>query len=710
VLDGAEGRAPPHLARGWGGGAEARGAAFAELDVRSGIERLRGVVARQIWVILLPALLIPGLGCVALARMPTLYSATGTVIYDPAGYTPDVLQSILKTDPTTDTIVASQGAILGSLSIAHRVAASLDLAHQPAFATRPAPPPAERGPALDAAVMRATSVTSVDDSRVFAVSFTARDPALAAAAVNRIMDLYLTDQLTLKTAALRAANQWMENRASELRAKLLTEDAAIARYREANGLVDGVQARIGTEEISTLSDDLMRAENDLAGARARRDVSSDGGLATGLSQNVVAMRLAEVQAQANLDAALSHLGPNHPEVRALREQLATLRAGAGAETAAAQAGVSTDAQAAEQRLATLRDNLAALQQEGAREAEAEVPLQAMQQDADATRLLLQALLARMDQTAQQQAIETPDARILSRAEPPTTPSSPKRGLLLAASILAGLVAGCGLAWLRETAATTFRTEAEVQSILGLPCFGAIPRLRGSRRRSDVHAQLARPGGMAARQLQQLRGRLRLAAADPRLLAVTSTRPGEGKSSLALALARSAARAGERVLLVDCDMLRPNLSRILGAMAAPGLAELLADQGETEAFARRDGLSGLAFLSAGVVRDGVRMGDLTIRATTEGWRRDYDLIVLDAPPVLASADGLLLAELADGILFCVRWNHTPRRLVAYVRGLLGRQAGRPVGVVLTRMGTRSRALRGFPEAEIASRRYAAYAAE
>jgi Mrp family chromosome partitioning ATPase len=419
------------------------------------------------------------------------------------------------------------------------------------------------------------------------------------------------------------------------------------------------------------------------------------------------MRLAEVQAQANLDAALAHLGPNHPEVRALREQLATLRQAAGAETAAAQAGVATDAEAAETRLATLRDNLVTLRQEGAREAEAAVPLQAMQQDADATRLLLQALLSRMDQTAQQQAIETPDARILSRAEPPAMPASPKRLLLLMASAVAGLVAGCGLAWLRETAATAFRTEAEIQAALGLPCVGAIPHLGRCR---DLHAELARGGTVAARQLDLLRGRLRLSAADPRLLTVTCTRPGEGKSSLALALARSAARAGDRVLLVDCDIRRPKVTGILGAAGLPGLAELLSDEGDTAALVRRDGMSGLAFLPAGRAGAGVRMSDLAIKASTEGWRRDYDLIVLDAPPILASADGLALADMADGILFCVRWNHTPRRLVAYVRGLLGQQTGRSIGVVLTRMGSGARALRGFPEAEIASRRYAAYAGD
>jgi Mrp family chromosome partitioning ATPase len=105
-----------------------------------------------------------------------------------------------------------------------------------------------------------------------------------------------------------------------------------------------------------------------------------------------------------------------------------------------------------------------------------------------------------------------------------------------------------------------------------------------------------------------------------------------------------------------------------------------------------------------------MGDLAVRASTEGWRRAYDLVVLDGPPILASADSLILAEMAEGILLCIRWNHTPRRLAAHVRGLLGPQTGRSLGVVLTQVGARSRALRGFPEEEMASGRYAAYAGD
>jgi succinoglycan biosynthesis transport protein ExoP len=707
VLDDAEGRGASHLPRGWDGGPDMRGPAAAERPAHGAADHIRGVIARQLWMIVVPVLLAPALGFLAVSRMPMLYTATGTVIYDPAGYAPEVLQSILKSDPTTDTVVASQGAILASLSIAHRVAVDLDLGDQPGFASRPDLPPAERSLMLDAAVLHAIAVSPVDGSRVFAVSFTARNPVLAAAVTNKIIDLYLSDQLGFKTAALWAATLWMENRAASLRTKLLGQEAAIARYRQQNGLVAGVQAGMGTEELSTLGDDLMRAENDLAAARARKDVSGDG---SGMAQNVIAMRLQEAQAEANLNAALAHLGPNHPEVRALREQLDALRAALSAETAAARAGAKTDAQAAAARLATLRRNLLTLQSESAREADAEVPLQAMEQDADATRMLLQTLLARMDQTTQQEAIETPDSRILSRAEPPAKPSSPHGALLMAASVLAGMVVGAALAWARETMATTFRSEAEVHAILGLPCVGAIPALRtplglnnGGVFGPGVMEALAKEGKMAARQLATLRGRLRLAAACPRLVAVTSIRPGEGKSTVALALARSAARAGERVLLVDCDLSRRNLSRIMGAAEAPGLTDLLADRGDTQGLVYRDECSGLDFLAAGRTRDGRRIGDLAVRASTEGWRRAYD-------PILASADALLLAEMAEGILLCIRWNHTPRRLAAHVRGLLGPQTGRSLGVVLTQVGARSRALRGFPEAEMASRRYAAYAEE
>jgi uncharacterized protein involved in exopolysaccharide biosynthesis len=211
VLDDAEARGPSHLARGWEHGTDVAGLAPGERSAQAGIEQVRGAVARQLWMIVIPSLLAPALGFLAVSRMPVLYTAVGTVIYDPSGYAPEVLQSILKSDPTTDTVVASQGAILASLSIAHRVATDLDLVDQRGFASRPNAPQAQRSLMVDAKVVRSIAVSPVDDSRVFAVAFTARNPVLAAAVTNRIMDLYLSDQLSFKTEALRAADQWMQN-------------------------------------------------------------------------------------------------------------------------------------------------------------------------------------------------------------------------------------------------------------------------------------------------------------------------------------------------------------------------------------------------------------------------------------------------------------------------------------------------------------------
>lgn len=673
------------------------------------LEWLRGVVARQFWALVLPAVLLPLLGIAALSRMPSLYTATGTVIYDPAVYAPEVLQSVLKTDPESDSLLASQTSILRSLSIAHRVAIALDMASRPGFAPPPGLSPQAQAAFVDQAVQRGISVTTPNSSRVFEVSFTARDPNLAAAAVNRILAYYRADQLAAKTSALDDANAWMRKRAAALRAQLTAQNAAIARYSQAHGLIAGVQARIGTEEVSALGAELIKAENDLAGARARQEVSKSA-VGAGLPSNLVALRLAEAEAAGKLDAALAHLGPHHPEVVALREQLASLRAAAGAEMAAVRSGVTGDADAAAGRLHSLQQALAGLQAAAGREAAAEGPLAAMRQDADATRALLQTLLARMDQTAQQTAIQTPDARILSAAEAPEKRSSPRAGLLLAATILAGLVLGGGLAWLREAGGLGFRSELEVQAGLGLPALGAVPQLRPARHRArfgrpsgpPAHEALAAEGGAGSLALGLLRGRLRQAFGDPRVVTVTSAQPGEGKSTLTLALALRAAREGERVLVIDGDRSRAKLSRLLGAEREMGLSELLCDAAPSAALIRHDAASGFDFLpascQAGAAPAATRLAGAI---NQEGWRREYDLILIDAPPLLASADALALTEMADAVLLCLRWRRTSRRLALHARALLGRQSGRAIGCVLTRFNPRARALRGFPEADLAA---------
>jgi polysaccharide biosynthesis transport protein len=704
--------------------------ATAELERDARPERLSPIspllnalagLRRHLWLVVAPVVLIPALAALAVSRMPTLYTASGTVFYDPSGYAPEVLQSILRSDPTTDAVMASQVEILRSLSVTQEVARTLGLATDRDFARSAglqettSSDPERRRTTVVLALLRGLEVVPLNSSRVLQVSFTARKPGLAAAIVNSTMRGYVAAGLAQKEMALRAADGWLATRAAELSARAQAQDAGIATYRARHGLLEGVQATLGTEEVSRLSADLIQAENDLATAEARRQAifHGPGGTAAGLAQSAAILREAAATADAAYDAAAARLGPNHPQLRALRDQRDALRGAAGAETGRVLAGITSDARASAARVAALRAELAKLRDQSAAEARANVALAAMQQDAVATRALLQSVLTRLQQSAQPSVLQAPDARVLSEAVPPLSPSSPKRGLLMGAALAAAIVFGLGLAWLRELTVTTLRSQAEAEALLGLPCLGTIPALVRRQRRRATPEDFAQiyPQSLFAAQLRALRVRL-AAASNSRILLVTAARPEEGKTTLAIGLARLAATGGERVLLVDCDWARPAVARLMGA-GEIGLAELITGDAHPGIAMMREAETGLVVLPAGQVSEvgGADLASPELQRIAATWRLNFGLVILDGPPVLAGPDALLLAGIADGVLLCLRWHDTPRHVVARAAALLAEaaahKAGRLLGSVLTRVAIHDAALTGSAESDVYSRRYAAY---
>ena len=233
---------------------------------------------RRLLPFLACALLIPILAALALHRITPLYTATGTLIYEPNAYKPRELQSILRTDRITEAVMASQAQVLGGLRLIEPMAQQLHLFSDPEFnpaLRRPgrigralawladrfcAPaPPAPEGPGLNSsrdavllAVQQALVVRDVDASRVLSVSFTAQNPVIAAAAANGLMDIYIKSQLAAKYGAVRKARRWLESRAAALRREVRAADDRIAAYRAREGLVRGVRAGLDTEQISHL--------------------------------------------------------------------------------------------------------------------------------------------------------------------------------------------------------------------------------------------------------------------------------------------------------------------------------------------------------------------------------------------------------------------------------------------------------------------------
>jgi polysaccharide biosynthesis transport protein len=684
-------------------------------------------------------LLWPLFAFIAIKQVTPEYTAVGSLVYEPSDYKVRELQSILQVDPTTEAVMASQAEILVGLHVVQRVVERGNLYDNPEFnaALRPhgtlwqvlhtvwkrfapARPDTQfgySGPTHDAsrdatllAVQRAFEAHTVKFSRVLEVSFTAQDPQVAANAVNNAMDIYIKDQYAAKHRAVDRATEWLNKRAAELRSEVHDSDDRIAAYRARQGLAQGMHAGMDAEEISNLAEDLVHARTALGNAEAKLDAArGNAGAAAqaAIAPSVVELRAQQDQISAQIQAQQGRLGPNHPELMSLQRQFADAQRAVAAETARVVGATEAEVRAARARVTALERDLQNGELAADRAATAQVALSAMQRDADAARQQLQAVLDSIQQTAQQAAIESSEAHEVSLALPPTTPSFPRTVPLLAAATAFGLLAGVLMVYLIELADTTLRSGEAVRAAFGLPCFALLPEIS---HRLLEHLSVdeyvpRRPLSQFAEQVRSLRAGLWMGAERPHVIAVTAARSGEGKTTVALALARSAALSGERVLIMECDLRQPTFAMRMKATAPVGLADCLRGNMTVHDAILTDATSGMDVMQAG--RIGTDVPDLflfdTMTRIVSGLRQEYDLILLDTPPVQAIAEARILAGIADATLLCVRWCATPRSVVQHTLALLAEAHAHVVGCVLTRVDARVHVRSGYADADVYHRR-------
>jgi capsular exopolysaccharide synthesis family protein len=684
----------------------------------------------------------PLFAAIAIAQIPPHYTAVGALVYEPSEYKVRELQSVLQVDPTTEAVMASQAEILRGLHVVQRVAERGNLYANPEFnrALRPrsllrravhaawswfdpSPMPqdgqaAAPGPTKDAtrdatllAVQEAFDAHTVKFSRVLEVSFSAGDPLVAATAVNNAMDIYIKDQYAAKHRAVDRATEWLNKRAAELRQEVRSGEDRIAAYRAQQGLAQGMHAGMDAEEISNLAEDLVHARTALGNAEAKLDAArgrAGAAAQAAIAPSVVQLRANQDQIAAQIQAQRGRLGPNHPEAIALQRQFADAQRAVTAETDRVIGATEAELRAARERVTTLEQDLRNGEQAADRSASAQVALNAMQRDVDASRQQLQAVLDSIQRTGQQAAIESSEAHEISLALPPASPSFPRVLPLMAAATAFGVAFGMLLVYLLELADTTLRSGDAVRSAFGLPCFALLPEM--SRRQLGhlsvedlVTRKMLSP---FAEQVRMLRAGLRMGSERPRVIAVTSGRTAEGKTTVAMALARSATLSGERVLVIEGDLRRPTFALRMKAAAPAGLADCLRGKlGAPEAIQPDAIATGMDVMQAGRVGTDLPdrfLSDTMARMLAE-LRQRYDLIVLDSPPVQAMAEARILAGIADATLLCVRWGATPRPVVQHTLELLEEAHAHVVGCVLTRVDARAHVRSGYADADVYHRR-------
>jgi capsular exopolysaccharide synthesis family protein len=577
------------------------------------------------------------------------------------------------------------------------------------------------GPELDdvrnsvlLATQQAIGVTTIHDSHVATITFISRDRVLAAAAVNMVMDIYIKDQLAAKYRAVRKANEWLDARVAELRGQMRGDEDRIAAYRASHGIVQGMHAGLDAEQVSHLTEGLVQARGDLAAAESRLDAARGHAGATAqaaIAPSVVQLRAQSDSLRAQLQGIEVRLGPNHPDVINLRRQLGETDRAVGAETARVVSATEADARAARGRVTTLEGDMQKSRQAVDSNAQAQNPLDGMQREADAVRVQLQAVLNQIQATAQQAAVEAPDAHEISLALPPEIPSSPRVVPIIAGASAFALMFGLLLIYLAEVTDSSLRSGADIRSGLSLPCFALIPEVPRRRLgRMPVTAYAAmKPMSQFAEQLRALRAGLWMGTARPRIVAVTAASPAEGKTSVTLALGRVAALGGERVCVLDCDIRQPSFGRLLQADGALGLTDLLAGHATDEQVIRQDLLSGMHYIAAGTPEANAFSLFMSeaMALLLRRLRAQFDLVLLDAPPAQAMTDTRVIAGIADATLLCVRWRSTRLDVAANALALLVEAGANVVGAALTRVDAHVHLRSGAADAEVYHPRYGGY---
>ncbi len=536
-------------------------------------------------------------------------------------------------------------------------------------------------------------------------------------------EAYLSDQLDANFDATQRATVWLQGRLDDLRENSQAAALEAERFRSEHGLTEARGELMSERQLADLNSQLILAQADAASATARYErykaiVESgeenavnnatispkDGGspVIDGLKSRYLTITKREQE-------IASRFGPDHPQAVDLRREQADVAHQIFQELSQLTSSYRNESEVARSREQSLRDSINNVAGKSSQSSGALVQLHDLEQKAAALKTLYETFLARYQEAAQQRSFPIAKARVISEASVPTTPSAPKRSMVLALSLVLGLMAGTGIAALQEFRERFFRSADDVRNELGLKFLGYLPiignsaleRLRerkqhrvdegdaGPAFRSIMRIAVDSPGSQFAETLRNARiaADVMLQALPSKVIGVTSVLPDEGKSTVAANFAGLLAANGSKTLLIDADLRNPGLSRMLATPPENGIVEALVGEVPWPAAVRVDRKTRLAILPTRergqFAHSFELLTSLNMRRIVEAAREKFDYIVVDLPPLAPVVDAKAFAQMADGFLLVTEWGSTPRNLVRSLLQAEPQVAGKVLGVLLNK---------------------------
>ncbi|HLA77502.1 MAG TPA: polysaccharide biosynthesis tyrosine autokinase [Vicinamibacteria bacterium] len=617
---------------------------------------------------------------------------------------PNVLtfKEVAQVDAARDDYYQTQYKLLQSRALARRVVESMGLMQDPEYGgPRPeqdvaaalAQPPGQ-SPLVEGVVNTLLSrlrVQPVRNSQLVSVAVESYRPELSAQIANRLAQLFIRQTLEFRFQTSSDAGQWLGDQIEDQKKKVEVADLALQKVKEREGIVNIEERRTLLEQKLK---ELGTALTTLKTTRLEREaLYNQMRTAPNPEELPEVMRSPLVQSLrielANLERQQAQLQERyldqHPEVVKVRNQIQETRSKIRSESQRVIRAAENDYKAAAAQEASVHSALEAAKAETLELARRSVQYDTLKRDLDASKEVLASLLSRHKQTDVAQELKSSNIRVVDQAVVPRTPVRPKKLRDLLLGLMLGLGAGIGVAFFLDYLDNTLKTPDDVRVHLGAPLLGVIPELAESNKSPLVTH--SRSQGPFIEGYRVVRTALNYSWPDvkPRVVIVTSTAPGEGKTLTSVNLALTLAATEGQVLLIDGDLRKPQVHAFLGGKKTPGLSDILVGKAKPSESIQHQAGTHLSFLSAG--RQAPSPGDIlinrTLRGFLDGLKQIYAWIVIDTPPVGAVAEALTLAPLADGVVVVAGAEMVPRKAVAHTLERLQASGGRILGIVLNR---------------------------
>ncbi len=732
-------------------------------------DKLLAIVHRQWRVAAVAVIVMVAFGLAYLLTAVPLYTATTNVMIDQSNSKLADQLSVLGGGLEDEASILSQVELLKSEKIGLDVVDKLDLSNDAAFMSSAGSPvsrvldlvrsianisswftsheltqdeiEAKRRAAL-ARVLDGVDVKRVGRTYVLEIDFTSPSPQLAATVAGAIAEAYLTDQLDSKYDATRRASDWLQNRIAELRQKALETDLAVQKFKTEKGLISTNGQLVSDQQLTELNSALIVAQAESAKAKARYDHikglidsgRTDSIVTDALDSSVInALRTKYLDAAKRESDISARLGTNHAQAVRLRAEMDEYRRLMFDELGRIAESYQSDLKVAQERESSLREQVAMATGVSASDNETQVQLRELERESETYRSLYQTFLQRYQEAVQQQSFPVTEARVISAASAPEKPSSPKKALVLALSIVLGGMIGAAIGAFREYRDRFFRIGDQVRDELGLEFLGVVPMVASDAAPTvqepsdtELHARFIRkvstvtnfvvdhPLSAFAETLRstKIAADFTLGDRHPKIIGVVSTLPGEGKTTVSTNFAELLASQGSRTLLIDADLRNPGLSRGVARHATAGLIEALADGRSLKDLLLLNPSTHLAVLPIASRRTVPHSSELltspAMDALIKQASESFDHIIVDLPPIGPVVDARAFAPRVDAFVFVVEWGKTSRKAVRSTVLSEPQIFSKCLGVVLNKADQdKMKLYRAYGSSEYYSNRYQSY---